>query len=140
MKTIDVASKLIKIHEGLRLKPYRCTAGKLTIGWGRNLEDRGITEHEADIMLINDVDEIADFLPSVFPVWDELGTARKACLIDLCYNLGNKGFLSFKKMIKWINRLDFDNAAAEMVKSKWYGQVGGRSRELVRIMRTGQLV
>ena len=25
-------------HEGLRLKPYRCTAGKLTIGIGRNLE------------------------------------------------------------------------------------------------------
>ncbi|NBW16869.1 MAG: lysozyme, partial [Caulobacteraceae bacterium] len=33
----------IRLHEGERLKPYRCTAGKLTIGVGRNLDDRGIT-------------------------------------------------------------------------------------------------
>jgi len=25
-------------HEGLRLKAYRCTTGKLTIGYGRNLD------------------------------------------------------------------------------------------------------
>ena len=37
----------IKKHEGLELKVYTCTAGRLTIGYGRNLEDRGITEEEA---------------------------------------------------------------------------------------------
>lgn len=38
-------------HEGLKLKPYQCTAGKLTIGVGRNIEDMGITEDEAIYML-----------------------------------------------------------------------------------------
>ena len=41
-------------HEGLRLKPYRCTAGKLTIGIGRNLDDCGISQKEAYALLDND--------------------------------------------------------------------------------------
>ena len=44
MKAIE--RQLIE-HEGLEQKVYRCTAGKLTIGVGRNLEDKGITEEEA---------------------------------------------------------------------------------------------
>ena len=44
-------------HEGLRLKPYRCTAGKLTIGVGRNLEDKGISQQEAYELLENDIRE-----------------------------------------------------------------------------------
>jgi lysozyme len=39
--------KQLVIHEGLRLKPYRCSSNKLTIGIGRNIEDVGITEEEA---------------------------------------------------------------------------------------------
>ena len=42
-------------HEGLRLKPYRCSAGKLTIGIGRNLDDCGISQSETYVMLINDI-------------------------------------------------------------------------------------
>ena len=34
-------------HEGMKLMPYRCTAGKLTIGVGRNLEDNPPTPEEA---------------------------------------------------------------------------------------------
>ena len=39
---MDPTTKLISLHEGLRLGVYRCPAGKLTIGFGRNLEDKGI--------------------------------------------------------------------------------------------------
>ena len=42
----SIVNQLI-LHEGLRLKPYRCTAGKLTIGVGRNLETKGLSEEEA---------------------------------------------------------------------------------------------
>ena len=31
----------LTLHEGSRSHPYRCTSGKLTIGVGRNIEDRG---------------------------------------------------------------------------------------------------
>ena len=46
-------------HEGIKYKPYRCTAGKLTIGVGRNIEDVGISESEAMHMLKNDVAVVA---------------------------------------------------------------------------------
>ena len=35
---------LTKINEGLRSKPYVDTVGKVTIGVGRNLTDRGLSE------------------------------------------------------------------------------------------------
>ena len=58
------------VHEGLRLKPYKCPAGYLTIGVGRNVEtnpiteeekkvvgdwERGITENGAKYLLKNDI-------------------------------------------------------------------------------------
>ncbi|MDY0127369.1 MAG: hypothetical protein RBR69_04500 [Candidatus Cloacimonadaceae bacterium] len=46
-KLMDRIKEQLVRHEGLRLKPYRCTAGKLTIGIGRNLNDCGITQSEA---------------------------------------------------------------------------------------------
>lgn len=46
----------LKLDEGLRLKPYRDTVGKLTIGIGRNLDDVGISEAEAEYLLSNDLD------------------------------------------------------------------------------------
>lgn len=36
----------VKLAEGLSLTPYVCPAGKLSIGWGRNLEDVGLTDDE----------------------------------------------------------------------------------------------
>ena len=43
--------------EGLCLRPYRDTEGKLTIGVGRNLErgGGGISEEEADYLIENDI-------------------------------------------------------------------------------------
>ncbi len=51
----EFAKKMIKGNEGMRLKPYRCSAGKLTIGYGRNLDDRGISAHEANDLFENDL-------------------------------------------------------------------------------------
>ncbi|MBF0177920.1 MAG: DUF1804 family protein [Magnetococcales bacterium] len=50
----ELRKQLIR-HEGMRLKPYRCTAGKLTIGVGRNLDDRSITKSEAYVLLDADI-------------------------------------------------------------------------------------
>ena len=72
-----VAEQLV-IDEGLRLKPYRCSAGKLTIGVGRNLDDRGITSSEAMMLLFNDIDDFWAKLLKALPWIDKapvLGTA-----------------------------------------------------------------
>ena len=42
---------MLKRHEGKRRYPYRCTAGKLTIAYGRNLEDKGLSVKEMEYIL-----------------------------------------------------------------------------------------
>ena len=41
----------IKYEEGYRQFPYRCTEGKLTIGYGFNLDDVGLSRQECDLIL-----------------------------------------------------------------------------------------
>jgi lysozyme len=58
--------------EGMRTKPYHCTAGKLTIGVGRNIEEVGITEEEARYLLENDLGRVRDELDQALPWWRTL--------------------------------------------------------------------
>lgn len=51
----EQVAQYIQMHEGLSLKPYYCTANKLSIGIGRNLDDRGITKEEALLLFANDL-------------------------------------------------------------------------------------
>ena len=121
-------------HEGLRLKPYRCPAGKLTIGIGRNLEDKGITEKEAVMLLENDIQECIEDLETVFQGFALLPEAVQLALVDMRFNLGPGRFRQFKKMIAAVKDQDFAKAAGEMKDSRWYNQVGQRSRTLVKMM------
>ena len=50
--------KQLKRHEGISNKVYTCSMNKLTIGYGRNLEDKGISQLEAELLLKNDLEDI----------------------------------------------------------------------------------
>ena len=94
----SIENQLI-FHEGMELKPYRCTAEKLSIGAGRNLDDKGITEEEALYLLHNDIAECRLDLVSIFPFFPGFSVGRQWALIDLRFNLGPSRFRGFKKMI-----------------------------------------
>jgi len=129
---------LIKLHEGFRAKPYRCTQGRTTIGWGRNIQDNGITELEAELMLINDVSESCAILKDRVSGFSELCEVRQAVLIDMVFNLGWPRFSRFKKMILAVESRAFELAALEMEDSNWYRQVASRAVTLVEMMKTGE--
>lgn len=121
---------MLKKYEGLRLKPYRCTAGKLTIGYGRNLDDRGITEEEADRLLHNDILLCSLQLDRDLPWWKHHPENVQMVLMDMCFNLGINGLLEFKRTLGYIRDQRYSAAAVEMLKSKWASQVGARAKEL----------
>ena len=126
-------------HEGLRLKPYRCTAGKLTIGIGRNLEDRGISQKEAYAMLERDILDFEQQLLNEIPeVYNKLDEVRQSVLLNMCFNLGIKGLLEFKNTLAFIDAGDWERAANGMLASKWAKQVGMRAIELSELMRKGK--
>ena len=128
----------LRLHEGERLKPYRCTAGKLTIGVGRNLEDRGITREEAAYLLANDIAAEERELLRALPWVAKLDDVRQRVLLDMAFNLGVVGLLSFKRTLGVIEAGRYELAAAMMLDSKWAGQVGQRAERLSRMMATGK--
>lgn len=124
----------VKEGEGLRLKPYHCTAGKLTIGYGRNLDDVGITQEEAELLLKNDLEK-AEKDAEKFPVYAKLNQARKDVLIEMVFNLGYSRLSNFKKMFEALEKGDYDEAANQMLDSKWSEQTKGRAKKLAGKMR-----
>lgn len=127
-------------HEGLELKPYRCTAEKLTIGVGRNIEDRGITEDEARYLLKNDIKIVEDELLEKKPVVAGLDSVRQRVLVDMGFNLGIPTLLKFQNMWSAIEEEDFERAADEAMDSRWAKQVGRRAERLCQAMATGEWV
>lgn len=125
-------------HEGLRLKPYRDTVGKLTIGVGRNLDDVGITREEALILLDNDIAKVRREVNRAFPWFAQLNPVRKNVVLNMVFNIGLPRFRQFKKTIAAIKAKDWEEAASQMLDSRWARQVGRRARELAAMMKTGK--
>lgn len=128
----------LEVHEGLRLKPYKDTVGKWTIGIGRNLEDKGITQDEARMMLNNDIDEFVRKLKSNIPVYNRLSDCRQNVLVNMAFNMGVGGLKTFKNMLYALDKGHFNQASTEMLNSKWAVQVGNRALELAEQMRADE--
>ncbi len=144
----------LKKHEGFEPDYYQCTAGKKTIGYGRNVDNNPftdeefemlgrdnfdvipMTEDEAEILLLNDVRQVEAAITHLLP-WNKLSSARQAVCTSMAFNLGTAGFSRFKLMIGAINDAYFDKAAQEMLSSRWAKQVHGRAIELAEQMKTG---
>jgi lysozyme len=127
----------IKRHEGVRLKPYTDTVGKVTIGVGRNLTDVGISESEAETMLANDLERAVKAARAVVYSYEKLGEVRQEALVNMAFNLGRQGLAGFRKAIMALGEEDFARASDEFLDSKWASQVGPRAQELAQRIRTG---
>ena len=138
----QIALKLrasIKRHEGLKKFPYRDSVGKLTIGYGRNISDVGISETEADIMLNDDIVNATADLYRHYPWTQDLDDVRKAVLIEMSFNLGIGGLMEFRNMLQHVQCGDYEIAAKDMLASDWAKQVGNRAHDLAFSMEKGIL-
>jgi lysozyme len=126
MKAID----RLKIDEGFRSKPYHCPAGKLTIGYGRNIEDNGITQEEAEFLLRNDFERSRYELRITFPFTTTLSNTRFDILAMMIFNMGLSRFRGFKKMLHAVELGDTQKVSDEMLNSQWAKQVGKRANRL----------
>lgn len=124
-------------HEGMELEVYEDSLGIPTIGIGRNLVDRGITEDEARFLCNNDIDIVERELVAEFPIVAELDSIRQRVLIDMAFNVGVPRLTGFRKMWAAIHCGDYAEAAVEMMDSKWARQVGRRAKRLSLMMETG---
>lgn len=126
--------------EGLRLRPYTDTTGHVSIGYGRNLTDIGISEIEAVMLLENDIDLAMDALDAALPWAKELDEPRYAVLCNMAFNLGLRGLLKFKNTLEAVRCGEYASAADRMMKSLWARQTKGRAKRLAEQMRSGAWV
>jgi lysozyme len=147
----------LRVDEGEKLRAYRCTAGKLTIGIGRNLDDvgirpaeterlgitkttvirDGITRAQSAALLDADLDEVERGLDRFMPWWRTLDPVRQRVIVNMAFNLGVPGLMKFRNTLAMVKRGDYAAAAVAMGQSKWAGQVGDRAERLQHMMRTG---
>lgn len=130
-------SEQLKLHEDFRSKPYKDTTGHLTIGYGRNLDTKGISKDEAEHMLDNDIKDVVKPLEK-YEWYNKLDPIRQKVLIDMGFNLGIPGLLKFKKMIAALKKDDYKKAAGEMANSRWSTQVHSRAYRLIMMMKNGK--
>ena len=134
----DKLRQQIRMHEGVEHKVYEDTEGIKTVGVGRNLEDRGLSDDEVDYLLSNDIDICVKELEQTFDWYDDLDDIRKRVLIDMMFNLGMPRLKKFVNMLKAIEAGAWRSAAVEMLDSKWAEQVGNRASRLSEMMETGE--
>lgn len=127
---------LLILHEGKRSMPYECSAGKITVGVGRNLEDNPLSDDEITYLLKNDITRCERQLNRY--AWFRMqDSVRQECLINLCFNIGLTGILRFKKMIACLEARNPEGAAEELLDSRYSEQVGNRALDLAYMLREG---
>ena len=128
-------------HESCKLFPYTDSTGHghLTIGVGRNLSDRGISQPEAIQMLENDIDYFYNKLFDMFDWFRKLDNVRQIVLVDMCFNLGIRGLLEFTDMLSALQRGDYVGASNEILNSLAAKQCQNRYEDNSEIMLTGKI-
>lgn len=137
MSYTDILRANLALEEGERRMPYKDIFGNITIGIGRNLSGKGISEDEEALMFANDCAEAERAAEALFPSFQTLTDNRKAALADMAFNLGQQRLSAFHALIAAVADEDWDAAAQAMLASKWASQVGARAQKLAQLMRDG---
>lgn len=134
---IELLEKMLVRHEGLRLRPYQDSVGKTTIGVGRNLDDVGISEPEAMLLLSNDIAR-AKLDAEKFVWFHKIDSVRQDVIVSMVFNMGLPRVLGFKNMLHAIEIGNWVETQKHMLDSKWAKQVGKRADELAQMMLIGE--
>jgi lysozyme len=143
--------EMLTIHEGLKLKPYKCPSGFNTIGVGHNydanplpkdireyLEEHGkITPEMVDRLLDSDIAVALGSCKRLYPSFDGFSEQRQNALIDWIFNIGEGTAQKFQVTNRAINEGRWVDAAKGMTNSRWYKQVGKRGAEIVLMIKEG---
>lgn len=133
----------LRRDEGVRYVPYLDSVGVKTVGVGHNLEAHPLdltyplTDEQVDQILADDLVRVFSGLDRKIGWWRNLSCARKRVLANMAFNLGVDGLLEFKRMILAVDRGHYDQAAREMLNSKWARQVFNRAIRLAEMMAKG---
>ena len=160
---VELLRAQLMIDEGLELFPYKDTVNLTTVGYGRNLEGKGlskqelsslgldpsltkkqvidvltktgITKQQALFLLDNDIREVYGQLKKALPWFESKPDVVQRVMCNICYNIGQAGLFKFKKTLELIRLDKYEDAAKEMMNSLWATQVKGRAVRLSNLLK-----
>jgi len=127
----------IRRHEGWRDKAYQDSEGIWTVGYGRNLQELKIDKQLGEKWLEDDL-KTARLAAERLPEYSLLTDERKDVLVEMVYNMGPSRVAGFRMMLAAIRDGDWEEAAIQMLDSKWAKQVGVRARRLAKQMESSE--
>ena len=101
------------------------------------MRDRGLSEEEAEYLLLNDIKEALFALAEKFPWFVHMTQRRQYALANMYHNIGLPRLLGFRKMLQALESKDYETAAVEALDSKWAKQVGKRADEIAQMIKDG---
>lgn len=139
---------VLLVEEGYSSKPYLCSEGYPTIGYGTKVANKGVsidsialrvTKDSASALLEDEVLKVV-FRLSTFKWYRDLDEDRRIIIKSMCYQLGVDGLLKFKRMIAALSEKDYALAAKEALDSKWYKQTPKRAIRHATVLEHGSLI
>ena len=121
--------------EGYFQFPYLDTVEKTTIGVGRNLTDRGLSDDEIMMLLNNDIDIVEKELAANFSWYPTLPEPQQRALCNMAFNMGLSRLKSFKKMLASLSSGMYVTASLHALDSKWAKQVKTRAKRVTSLMK-----
>jgi len=142
---IEKLREQLKIDEGCVYELYNDHLGYATFGIG-HLVLESDPEYGADIgtpvsddrvieAFEQDVKTVLSDCAVLYPDFDELPEEAQQVIANMMFNLGRPRLSAFKGMKSGVDARDWNEAADQMVDSRWYRQVGARAERLVERMR-----
>lgn len=134
----------IKIHEGFRNSVYADSLGKKTIGYGHLLTPQDDFEEgvEYDKELLEEVfnqdfDNAKQQMESFCKEYKlNIPDAIQGILLEMIFQLGIGTLHKFKKFIQALQENNYNNAADEMIDSRWHQQTPERCKALSNRVRS----
>ena len=128
----------IKSNEGFSSKPYKDQLGYLTIGYGHLilpneniLLKKQINKKELEEIFEKDFKKALSNFNNTFKPFT-LNEKESELLIEMIFQLGIKGCLKFKNLIKNIKKGNKHLVCFDMMDSLWYKQTPNRVKTLIK--------
>ena len=120
----------VKKHEGYRAKTYKDTLGFDTIGYGFAIKDLVIDKDIAHHILERKLTMLIVRCFESFLWLSKMPAGIQEVVIEMSFQLGLKGFSSFRKTISYLEKENYLEASKEMLDSKWAIQTPNRAKEM----------
>lgn len=143
--TDDLLTKELIRDEGFRREPYVDTVNVVTVGVGHNLKAKPLpdgwkyplTHDQIEQLLHDDLKYVFEELDNRLNWWRSMSYARQRVIVNMAFNLGIAGLLTFKNTLIYMQSGRYKDAANNMLMSKWAKQVGKRANRLAEMMMDG---